>query len=377
MSACVAAYGVYLGLPLILGALASAYGFSNRQIGWIGSAENLGLLLGSIAVSALAGSGKFRRLVLAGIAIAISGNVVTLFIGSFLSLCSVRIVTGFGSGLCYSAAIACLSLTRRASRNFSVFIVVLVLANSLDLWVIPPIVSLGGVRGLYAVLGLLYLVPALLIKFMPPRIEAASRDAHRDTFSTRSSSFATLAWACLAAVVLFNVAASAFWAYAERIGAAIGMAETAIANTLTLCNLFSLTGSVLAYWLSRRWGQHRPQLAAIAVMIAVYAVWAAGISTHGYVLGVLLFFEVWSMASVYQLGTLTEIDRSGRYVALIPAAQGIGQSAGPFFAGLLLGWNLDFAQMLSAVDLFAAGCFATYAAVYLRLRRIDPAAAIA
>jgi hypothetical protein len=57
-----------------------------------------------------------------------------------------------------------------------------------------------------------------------------------------------------------------------------------------------------------------------------------------YIIGVLIFFEVWSMTQVYQLGTLNTIDRSGRF-ALVPAAQGLGQSVGPFITGLLLGWQ--------------------------------------
>jgi MFS family permease len=377
MSACVAAYGVYLALPLILGALADAYGFSNREIGWIGSAENAGLLLGSVSVSVLAQAGRYRRLVIAGIVIAIAGNAVTLFFSSFAALAAVRLATGFGSGLCYSAAIACLSLTRQSSRNFSVFVVVLVLANSAELWLVPSIVARGGVHGLYAALGLLYVVPALLLRAVPSQVGAGSSPVPSGAAVTPPAAAlpTSLAWSCLAAVVLFNVAASAFWAYSERIGTSIGMTEVAVANTLTLCNLFSLTGSLLAYWLSRRWGQHRPQLAAVAVMVAVFATWSAGISTLGYVAGVLVFFEVWSMASVYQLGTLTAIDRSGRYVALVPAAQGIGQSAGPFLAGLLLGWQFAFPQMLMSVTLFAVACIAAYATVYFRLRRIAPAIA--
>src|SRR5882762_8685586 len=86
MSACVAAYGVYLGLPLILGALAEAFGFSNRQIGWISSAENAGLLLASVGVSEPARSGRFRRLSSADILIAFSGIAATLFIESFGAL---------------------------------------------------------------------------------------------------------------------------------------------------------------------------------------------------------------------------------------------------------------------------------------------------
>ena len=62
-------------------------------------------------------------------------------------------------------------------------------------------------------------------------------------------------------------------------------------------------------------------------------------------------------------------------VALIPAAQGIGQSAGPFLAGTLLDQHLGFARMLGVVALFAVGSLVSYSSVYIHLRRTRPLAA--
>ncbi len=374
IGACVAAYGVYLGLPLILGALADTFHFDNRQIGWLGGVENLGLLLGSIVASRRAPAARFRQHILVGMAIAVSADGLTLMLGSFPAFCLVRFTAGLGGGLCYSSAIATLSLTRQASRNFMVFVVVLVLANSLELWLIPGIVRGWGVAGLYISLALLYVPPALLMRKLPATIRRADDLGSTPSVEPASpiSQFRRLALVCLAAVVLFNVAASAFYAFAERIGLSVGLAETAVAKVLTLANLLSLTGSLLAYGLSRRWGQHRPQLAAIGVMIGVYLAWSAGITSTSYTIGVVIFFAVWSMASVYQLSTLTGLDRAGSYVALVPAAQGLGQSFGPFLAGLLLGWQLRFPQMLLCITVFAGGCFAAYLYVYLRLWQTRP-----
>ncbi len=378
MCACVAAYAVYLALPLILGALSDLYGFSSREIGWVGAAENAGLLVGSVAVSLLAKSGRFRLLMIAGIAVAVAGNALTSSIHTFTAMAGIRFVTGLGSGICYSAGIACLSLTRRSARHFSVFIVVLVLMNSLELWLVPSLLAGIGLRGLYLAFGTAFFLPLLLIRWIPaiarPCTPPPATEAAAPVVGATARS---LAWWCLAAIVLFNIAASAFWAYSERIGASIGLSQQAVANTLTLCNLFSLTGSVLAYWLSLRWGQHRPQLAALAVMLAVFAAWSISLSATGYVIGVLIFFEVWSMTQVYQLGTLNGIDRRGQFVALVPAAQGLGQSAGPFIAGLLLGWQWGFSQMLMAMLTFIAACFGAYLLVYLRLRRSQPQIAAA
>ena len=375
MAASVAAYGVYLALPLILGALADRLGFDDRQIGWIGAAESAGMLVGSVIVSAFARGGRFRALVIYGMCIAVAADIATTPLRSFGAFSAVRFLAGTGNGLCYSAGIASLSLSRESARHFSVFVVALVLDNSLELWVVPEIIGRWGVPGFYVAVALLYLVPAALLGTLPARLRGPGGAVPAPTAPDAGKRYARLASLCLLAVALFNVAASAFWAYAERIGVSLGLSETTISLTLTLCNLFSLTGSVLAYALGRRWGQHRPQLGALLVMILVFGVWAVHLTPVGYGIGVLVFFEVWSMASVYQLSTLSGLDRSGRFVALVPAAAGIAQSAGPFLAGLLRGWQLPYGAVLLAITLFAVGCLATYASVYLRLRRLDPAAA--
>ena len=380
ISACVAAYGVYLGLPLILGALANIDGFSNAEIGWIGSAENTGLLIGSVAVSALGAAFRFRTLAAAGIALAIVGDAITPGVHAFGAFCAVRLAAGLGGGMCYSAAVAALSRTRNPARSFSIFVVILVIANSLELWTIPGIVAHGGLRGLYFALAALYAAPVALLRYLPEGGTAAGAvvEAGPDVDGASVPAPwipASLAFGCLLGIVLFNVAASAFWAYGERIGASIGLSERTVSNVLTICNLVSLTGSVIAYAASRRWGQHRPQLAATALMIAVFAVWALWLTPFLFGLGILIFFQVWSVVSVYQLGTLSAIDRTGRRVALVPAAQGVGQSAGPLFAAALIAWHFGFQQILFAASLFAVGSFAAYGMVYGRLRWIDRAVA--
>ena len=374
--AAVAAYGVYLALPLVLGALSDRYGFSERDIGWTGAAENLGLLLGSVLVSLRAAAGRFRVQILAGIVVAVVGNSLTSTIHGFLPMVALRLLTGFGSGVCYSAAVACLSLMRNSARYFSLLVVVLVIVNSLELWLVPSLLGMIGLAGLYWVFAALFLVPLLQLHGLPPVVEARSPAAHAQ-LAEGVGEFRSMAWWCLFAIVMFNVAASAFWAYSERIGIAAGLSAAAVADTLTLCNLFSLTGGVLAYWLGRRWGQHRPQLVVIVLMMLVFGMWALRITVPNYVAGVLVFFEVWSMTQVYQLGTLGSIDATGSYVALVPAAQGLGQSAGPFIAGALLGWRLGYSVVLAVMLAFVAACFIGYLLVYVQLKHRQPTLAAA
>jgi hypothetical protein len=378
ISGCCAAYGVYFGLPLILAAVGHDFGFDERQLGWAGSADNLGLLVGSVAVSLSARQVRFRLLAFVGISVAVLGDLLTPAASSYPVFIGLRLLAGTGNGMCYSASVALLSLSSKPTRNFAALVIILVVINSVELWVLPFVVTQFGVTGLYRGLAAAFAVPAVLfficgrelggaIGAAPIPMARAAPDSHHLTVR--------LGWLCLASVILFNVSASAFWAYAERIGSAAGITEDAIANTLTVCNLLSLGGSALAYVLSRRFGQYRPLLVATGVVVGVFLWWASILTPGSYVGGVFLFFEVWAMAAVLQLGILSGIDGSGRLVALFPAAQGVGQSAGPFVAGAMLGWGAINAQILAMSAGFAVLSGLACLRVYTVLRREAPALA--
>jgi predicted MFS family arabinose efflux permease len=377
LTGAIVSYFVWLGLPVILGSLVTGLGFTDQQIGWIGSAENLGVLLGATLVSVNARTGRFRRLALIGIAITVLADVATLGISSVGGFCIVRLIGGAGSGACYSASIACLSLTRRPTRTFSILMVVMTIANSLEISGLPLVVDRWGVTGVYTFLAVSYGVPMAFLGLIPARITSSGRTEEelQITASIGKRQSACLAWLCLVGIVFFNIAASSFWAYAERIGDFAGMTPGKISETLTFCNLLGLVGSVAAYWISRLWGQHRPQLVCLVLMIFAYGMWSVNLTPHTYVIGVFMFFQIWAIVAVYQLGTLSTIDQSGHYVALVPAAQGVGQSVGPLFAGFLLARQFHFPAMLGVIAAFVVGCLAAYATVYLALRNMSPALA--
>jgi predicted MFS family arabinose efflux permease len=371
-----AGYAVYLGLPVILGTLADSIGLDARQIGWLASVELGGMLVASLLTSRLVRSGRYRRIAVAGMALAVTTNLVSTTVTAFATLGALRFAAGVGSGLCYSTAIAALSLSREPARNFSLFGISLIIIGSLELYVLPMIAAQWGAGGVFALLGTAYLAPAALLKFLPTSVSSGELAALSPNGGTsRASVFARLAVFCLAAIVCFNIATSAFWAYSERIGVAIGMAQQTVANALTVLNLLSLGGCALAWWAARRWGQHRTQLVALSVILLVFLGWSRHLESTLYLAGIALFFEAWAVSAVLQMSTLSVFDVTGRYAALIPAAQGIGQSAGPFVAGSLLGWHESYAQLLAFEGALVAAALAFYAWVYRRLRRDFPALA--
>ena len=87
------------------------------------------------------------------------------------------------------------------------------------------------------------------------------------------------------------------------------------------------------------------------------------------------FNFLWIFIDVYQMATIANIDRSGRFAALVPGAQGAGQIIGPNAAAsiIALGYGYDKVFLFCAAASITA--MVIYAYMYLRLRRAYPALA--
>ena len=79
---------------------------------------------------------------------------------------------------------------------------------------------------------------------------------------------------CLAAVFSFYILVGAYWAFIERAGAAVNISTEFISGTLTWGQVFSISGTLLAVWLARRFGQSKPLLFALMVMVVTMLVLA-------------------------------------------------------------------------------------------------------
>jgi len=94
-----------------------------------------------------------------------------------------------------------------------------------------------------------------------------------------------------------------------------------------------------------------------------------------FVIGTFGFCIAWLFTDIFQLGTLSHIDASGRYVALVPAAQGIAQTAAPAIAGFLLSRQLGYSAVMLLGAAGSLCALVIYAVVYTCLRRLAPALA--
>ena len=83
----------------------------------------------------------------------------------------------------------------------------------------------------------------------------------------------------------------------------------------------------------------------------------------------------WIFVDVFQYATVANVDHSGRFLALMPGAQGLGQLIGPNIAASILARELGYSGVFIMCGMASLLAMAVYLYMYLRLRKVIPALA--
>ena len=384
--------GVAMGMPLLVGSMAKSLGFSEQQLGWLASSDMGGLFVGSIVAALLVTSVNRRLLAAGGLLLVILANYVSTQNSDLLPLMLSRLSAGIGAGICYSTCTASLAGSHHAARTFSILLFVLVLMNAFIFYIFPIIEGEWGVNGLF-MFYLLEAVPILLIlPWLPRYCAEKSIDENveqnveenveeRDEVAVKEGAGGlpirprvpkALPRLCLVAVFSFYLLVGAYWAFIERAGAAVGISTEFIAGTLTWGQVFSISATFITVWLARRFGQLKPLLFALLIMVMTMLVLAGKVDKITFVYSVFSFSFFWIFIDVFQLGTLSNIDHSGRYAALVPASQGVGQAMAPTLAGTLLSYQLGYGSVMLMCAVASTIALLIYLHVYRALLRVAP-----
>ena len=383
----VVGWAVFMGLPILVGALVDFRGFTEEQVGYLASADLGGMFVSSIIVSLFISKMDRRFWVMIGIAIAIAADIFSIFTYDFWSMMWIRIVAGIGAGFCYSIALANLAATTETARNFSFLIFTFVAVNFLELYSLKIISDHWGVSGIFVTFIIINLICLMACPYLP---RGKVADEHVHSKSEAEYAVATghtveethapshpynlvlLGSLCLAAIACFYIMIGAFWTYIERMGVTAGFDDNFIAAALSITTLLSAAGCFVAYKISRKQGQSKPLLAA-PVLIAVILVWLGMHTVAVTFVAVLMIYSLlWNGVDIFQLGTISIIDHSGRFIALVPAAQGLGQTLGPSLAGYMVGLGFGYGAVMNLCATAAIGTSLIYAFVYWDLKRKAP-----
>ena len=204
-----------------------------------------------------------------------AGNILSIFATDPSALIAVRLFTGLlGEGVIFTVAIAAIGDARNPDRAFALSIVGQVGLGMLALWCFPHIAVALGFAGVMGAMGFMALACLVFLPWLPAGgVKAVQADDSPDQGA--GSVLTTIIG--LSAMVCWFVGLSGIWAFVERIGIEVPLAQTSIGMLLSLGLGLGAVASLLVALVGDRYGRYWPPLATLALHVLIcflFALWS-------------------------------------------------------------------------------------------------------
>ena len=366
-------YGVLVGIPVISTAWVTLLGFTEVEVGRVAGADLGGLSIGAVMTAMLIGKVNRRILVLIGLSLAVVANGLCISVVDYDQVLWLRLLSGIGSGIYTAVAVSSLGASSKPARAYNAMLFAFAFSQALEMHFLP----LLSMAGIYTTFIVCFLLTIPFISWIPAHAPTEVAEAVAADSLAAQSVPKFVPWLCLAAMVITYINIGAYWTYIELAAASDQADPEWVGQVLTWSSFCSLIGCLFATILSSRYGLLRPLLVTLVTMAVIVGMLANGITDKNILISVLSFNFLWIFIDVYQMSTIANVDKTGRFAALMPGAQGLGQIIGPNLAASILGLNLGYSGVFIMCAGAAIVAMLLYAFMYLRFRRTIPAFAYA
>ena len=331
-------------LPFFIGLQISSGGLTQGEAGSLGSAYLFGFAMASLTGLWWITRYNWRVLIpIAVLAVVASLTVLQSTDSYAVSILSVLVV-GLMMGSLWTISYRIFSASADPERSFATgivvsYIILAAVSYMMGQYIVPNYGLSGSAYTLSGIIVLLGL-GTLLIPSGPSDTTNQAEASH----SFRPSMSITIA---LLGLLATGLVFAAVWAFAERLGVASGFSAAQITPIVASNLLGSAAGSVLAGIVGTRFGRKQTLLVGLACMTlsVICLLWADSYLLYG-VAVVGLGFTI-GFVMPYQMGTVAALDKDGKFVVLIGAAQGAGSALGPILGGI--GFGIGGAQALVVI----------------------------
>jgi predicted MFS family arabinose efflux permease len=373
-----AGYAVMVGMPVISTLWVNELGFTEEQVGFVASADLFGLAFGAVIAYFVVARYDRRILTIAAASFAITANLLCIYFQSFEATLLLRLAAGLGAGLYTGIAVATIGGHSRPAFAFGLELFAFAGSQGIELKFLPYL----SIEEMYIAFAATFAVGLLFISWLPRRPADASLDVEVDVAEADGKHHvehkhvpAYVPWLVLTAVVFTYINIGAYWTYIELATVDSAASPEWVASMLVYTSVFSVIGCLFAVLLSNRYGLARPLLLTLIFQASIVIMLVFGITNYSVAFSMFAFNFCWIFVDIYQAATIANVDRSGRYVSLLPAAQGFGNGLGPAMAAMVLSWGFGYNGIFIMCASASIIAMLVYLYMYLKLRRKIPALA--
>lgn len=371
-------YALMVGLPVISSSWVKNLGFTEVQVGYVTSADLFGLAIGAVVAFFVVAKYDRRHLTIAAASVAVGANLLCIYFQNYEVTFWLRLAAGMGAGVYTGIAVATIGGHSRPAFAFGMELFAFAFSQAAELKFLPYL----SIEGLYITFAMTFVVGLFFISWLPRRpadssldieIDEAEQDGEHRVKQKHVPAY--VPWLVLTAVAFTYISIGAYWTYIELATVDSAASPEWVADMLVYTSFFSLIGCLFAVLLSNRYGLSKPLLVTLIFQASIVLMLVFGITNYRVAFSMFAFNFCWIFVDIYQAAMISNVDRSGRYVALLPAAQGIGNGLGPAMAASVLAWGVGYNGVFILCAMASITAMLVYLYMYLMLRRNIPALA--
>ena len=333
--------------PALVQGFVTHLGLSEPQAVNLAGLEMLGVAIATILLAIPRLAIDWRHALAGGLIFAIAGNLGSAAMDGSPYLWVARLVAGLGHGAIISLSFTFIGLTDRVERNVAIYLVSLLFYGALGLWIMPTLLDMIGIPGLFLLFAVLLTVGFVTLGSVPR--SAAARDAPSPLARQLNIRLLSVA---LAGVLAYNMAQGIAWAILFLVGIDAGLGEGQVGYALFISQVFAILGALMSVFLAERLGRWGPIAFGIFAGGACIALLLIRPEFNIFLLAVCGFNMLWNFVLPFILGVVGDFDKRGRMMGPAIAMQMIGLGGGPLLAAQLISSGTYQSVLLVCVGFF-------------------------
>lgn len=371
-------YAIMVGMPVISTSWVNNLGFTNVEVGRIAGADLGGLAIGAIVSAFFVARIDRRYLTIGSAAFTIAANALCIYYQTYEVTLWLRLAAGIGAGVYTGVAVATIGGHSRPAFAFGLELFAFAGSQGAELKLLPYL----SIEGMYIALIAAYVISLVFISWLPRRPVDKALDVEIDVQEPDGEHHvehqhvpAYVPWMVLIAVVFTYLNIGAYWTYIELASVDSDATPDWVASMLWVSSVFSVIGCLFAVLLSNRFGLARPLLVTLVIQTIIVLMLVTGINNIKVAISMFAFNFCWIFVDIYQSATIANVDHSGRFLALLPAAQGFGNFLGPNLAATVLAFGFGYPGVFILCGSASIMAMLAYLYMYLKLKHTIPALA--
>lgn len=360
--------------PFFVGLYVDTLHISLSEAGFVQTIDQAGGVVGAVLGFFLMPRLSWRALTFCAALVATIANAATALADSYVLLCLIRFVAGFGVVLLTTVSACVLARAAVPDRAFGAGLTLGMLLSAVAIWVLDAIRAEFGYSASLAS-GALWLVVAAGLALLLPRDLRGRADEVRTSGTDFDRPHVVLLGKVgLVALLLFSISANVGFSFTERVGLDNGLEPSAIASAFAIGCIFSVAGCLLPTIFGAVGG--RIKWLIITTVFFIVALWLFYTATTVilYIAAFSIYLSVFNMGLAYYMSVVAENDPEERYTRAIYIVNVAAQSVGPAIGALILvGYPIAVVFLVAPIPAVGALVLVSYYTTR-RPRNMTPAA---